>query len=162
MVGREAAQPFSVSIWRLWRFGQFDLGPAAAFSVLYFLLNLLLCYLFYSSVVRRPENRCGRAMNTAAQTSPLCRAILYGYCVYLLVPLYWLINMSLRTNGSIAAGVEWVPAAPTLANFQEIFTNPVWSGGFANSLSYVAINSVLSLVVAIPAAFVFLPLSLPG
>ena len=35
--------------------GQFDLGPAAAFSVLYFLLNLLLCYLFYSSVVRRPE-----------------------------------------------------------------------------------------------------------
>jgi len=35
--------------------GQFDLGPAAAFSLLYFMLNLLLCYLFYTSVVRRPE-----------------------------------------------------------------------------------------------------------
>jgi len=33
--------------------GQFDLGPAAAFSLLYFLMNLLLCYLFYTSVVRR-------------------------------------------------------------------------------------------------------------
>ena len=33
--------------------GQFDLGPAAAFSLLYFLMNLLLCYLFYSSVVKR-------------------------------------------------------------------------------------------------------------
>ena len=33
--------------------GQFDLGPAAAFSLLYFLLNLLLCYLFYTSVVKR-------------------------------------------------------------------------------------------------------------
>jgi len=33
--------------------GQFDLGPAAAFSLLYFLMNLLLCYLFYTSVVKR-------------------------------------------------------------------------------------------------------------
>ena len=33
--------------------GQFDLGPAAAFSVIYFLFILLLCWLFYTSVVRR-------------------------------------------------------------------------------------------------------------
>jgi len=33
--------------------GQFDLGPAAAFSVIYFLLVLLLCWLFYTAVVRR-------------------------------------------------------------------------------------------------------------
>lgn len=31
--------------------GQFDLGPAAAFSVIYFLFILLFCWLFYSSVV---------------------------------------------------------------------------------------------------------------
>ncbi len=33
--------------------GQFDLGPAAAFSVLYFLLILLLCWGFHASVMRR-------------------------------------------------------------------------------------------------------------
>ena len=33
--------------------GQFDLGPAAAFSVIYFLFILLFCWLFYTSVVRR-------------------------------------------------------------------------------------------------------------
>ena len=33
--------------------GQFDLGPAAAFSVLYFLLILLLCWLFYTTVMKR-------------------------------------------------------------------------------------------------------------
>lgn len=33
--------------------GQFDLGPAAAFSVVYFLLVLLLCWIFYTSVVRK-------------------------------------------------------------------------------------------------------------
>lgn len=33
--------------------GQFDLGPAAAFSIIYFLMILLLCWVFYTSVVRR-------------------------------------------------------------------------------------------------------------
>lgn len=32
--------------------GAFDLGPAAAFSVIYFLVVLLLCWLFYTSVMR--------------------------------------------------------------------------------------------------------------
>ena len=32
--------------------GQFDLGPAAAFSVLYFLLILLMCWVFYTGVMR--------------------------------------------------------------------------------------------------------------
>ena len=35
--------------------GQFDLGPAAAFSVLYFLLILLLCWVFYTSVMQRED-----------------------------------------------------------------------------------------------------------
>jgi len=32
--------------------GQFDLGPAAAFSVIYFLFILLFCWLFYASIHR--------------------------------------------------------------------------------------------------------------
>ncbi len=35
--------------------GQFDLGPAAAFSVLYFLVILLLCWLFYTGVMRSDD-----------------------------------------------------------------------------------------------------------
>lgn len=35
--------------------GQFDLGPAAAFSVIYFLFILLFCWLFYTSVVRTDD-----------------------------------------------------------------------------------------------------------
>ena len=31
--------------------GQFDLGPAAAFSVIYFLFILLFCWIFYNSVM---------------------------------------------------------------------------------------------------------------
>jgi glycerol transport system permease protein len=36
--------------------GQFDLGPAAAFSVLYFIAVLLLCWLFYTSVMRSRDD----------------------------------------------------------------------------------------------------------
>lgn len=35
--------------------GQFDLGPAAAFSVIYFLFILLFCWIFYTSVVRTDD-----------------------------------------------------------------------------------------------------------
>ena len=37
--------------------GQFDLGPAAAFSVVYFLFTLLFCWLFYASVMRDEAER---------------------------------------------------------------------------------------------------------
>jgi glycerol transport system permease protein len=32
--------------------GQFDLGPAAAFSLIYFLIILLLCWLFYTAIIQ--------------------------------------------------------------------------------------------------------------
>lgn len=40
--------------------GQFDLGPAAAFSVLYFLFILLLCWMFHASVMRRDDEGAGK------------------------------------------------------------------------------------------------------
>ncbi|MBT3599693.1 MAG: sugar ABC transporter permease, partial [Candidatus Pelagibacter sp.] len=32
--------------------GQFDLGPAAAMSLIYFLIVLLICWVFYSLMMR--------------------------------------------------------------------------------------------------------------
>ena len=36
--------------------GQFDLGPAAAMSLIYFLIVLLVCYVFFTAVMRGEEN----------------------------------------------------------------------------------------------------------
>ncbi|WP_428265705.1 carbohydrate ABC transporter permease [Haliangium sp.] len=36
--------------------GQFDLGPAAAFSLIYFLFILLFCYVFYALMMRSAES----------------------------------------------------------------------------------------------------------
>ena len=82
----------------------------------------------------------------------------YGLLVYfffLLLPIYWLLNMSLKTNEEILSGLTLVPAAPTIANYARIFTDPAWYSGYINSLIYVAINVVLSLGVALPAAYAF-------
>ena len=36
--------------------GQFDLGPAAAFSLIYFLIILLFCWLFYTAITHRDNS----------------------------------------------------------------------------------------------------------
>ena len=77
------------------------------------------------------------------------------YFLFLLLPIYWLVNMSLKTNEEILSGLTLVPAAPTIANYARIFTDPAWYSGYINSLIYVAINVVLSLGVALPAAYAF-------
>ena len=82
----------------------------------------------------------------------LTHLALGAYGVYLLVPLYWLLSMAFRSNAQIVGEFSLLPPTVTLDNFAEIFSNPVWYQGFGNSLSYVAINKVISLAVAIPAA----------
>ena len=83
------------------------------------------------------------------------RLLLVAYSVYLLLPLYWLLTMAARSNADILGGFELIPSAPTLANFAEIARSEVWRSGFINSLTYVALNTVISLAVALPAAYVF-------
>ena len=89
------------------------------------------------------------------RTSVFGRLMLTTYCLYLILPLYWLLSMAFKTNRDIVAKLAWVPDSPTLANFAEIFSNPVWLDGFTNSLSYVALNTLLSITVALPAAYAF-------
>ena len=83
------------------------------------------------------------------------RVILFTYLLALSLPIYWLVTMSFKTNAEITAGVSLWPHAPTLANYARIFTDPSWYSGYINSLTYVAINTVLSLGCALPAAYAF-------
>ena len=84
-----------------------------------------------------------------------CRILLWVYGIYLILPIYWLVTIALQANSDVVGSFEVVPSNITFANFGEILTSPVWLDAFANSISYVLINSALSLTVAIPAAYVF-------
>ncbi len=77
------------------------------------------------------------------------------YILFLLVPIYWLVNMSFKTTGEILGDFTLWPNNFTLENYRRIFTDPVWYNAYFNSLLYVSLNTVLSVMVALPAAYAF-------
>jgi glycerol transport system permease protein len=77
------------------------------------------------------------------------------YIIFLLLPLYWLLNMSFKTNQEITSAFTLWPRDFTLRNYTVIFTDPSWYSGYINSIIYVVLNTVISLAVALPAAYAF-------
>jgi glycerol transport system permease protein len=47
------------------------------------------------------------------------------------------------------------PDHPVIHNYVQILTDPSWYWGYINSFAYVSINTVICLVVALPAAYAF-------
>lgn len=80
---------------------------------------------------------------------------LWLYIAFALLPIYWMLNMSLRTNEEILSSFSLFPNHLTFANYMTIFTDVSWYSGYINSLIYVAINTVVSVLVALPAAYAF-------
>ncbi|MEX0387326.1 carbohydrate ABC transporter permease [Spiribacter sp. 221] len=72
-----------------------------------------------------------------------------------MLPIYWLIMMSLKTNQEILSTFTLWPNDLTVANYVKIFTDPTWYPGYINSTLYVLMNVVISLTVALPAAYAF-------
>ena len=60
------------------------------------------------------------------------------YILFLLAPIYWLVNMSFKTNAEITGAFALWPRAPTLHNYEVIFTDPSWYNGYINSIIYVS------------------------
>ncbi len=77
------------------------------------------------------------------------------YILFLMLPIYWLISMSLKTTGEILSGFSLFPQDLTFENYRVIFTDPTWYWGYINSISYVTLNTVISIAVALPAAYAF-------
>ncbi|WP_170971367.1 MULTISPECIES: carbohydrate ABC transporter permease [Mesorhizobium] len=77
------------------------------------------------------------------------------YIIFLMLPIYWLVNMSFKTNQEIIGPITFFPVNPTLKNYAVIFSDPSWYSGYINSIIYVVMNMVISVAVALPAAYAF-------
>ena len=77
------------------------------------------------------------------------------YLVFLLLPIYWLVSMSFKTNTEIITDFTLFPADFTLQNYVTILTDASWYMGYVNSIVYVVMNTLLSIAVALPAAYAF-------
>jgi glycerol transport system permease protein len=82
-------------------------------------------------------------------------AFLLLYLVFAILPIYWMLNMSFKTNDEILSTLSLWPAQFTLEHYRTIFTDSSWYSGYINSLIYVALNTVISVTVALPAAYAF-------
>ena len=83
------------------------------------------------------------------------------YILFLMLPIYWLLNMSFKTTNEILGTFTLWPQEFTFDNYVKIFTDPTWYRGYFNSITYVVINTVISVTVALPAAYAFLALPVP-
>ena len=81
--------------------------------------------------------------------------VMAAYLTFLMIPIYWLVNMSLKTNTEITGAFTLWPETLTFANYLTILTDPSWYMGYVNSLIYVVLNTVISISVALPAAYAF-------
>ncbi len=83
------------------------------------------------------------------------RLLLGLFLLFQVLPIYWLVRMSLMVPSDILGNAALLPTRPTLDNYATIFTDPTWYMTYVNSLSYVTLNVVISLSVALPAAYAF-------
>ena len=81
--------------------------------------------------------------------------IMLIYIIFLMLPVYWLVNMSFKTNEEILGTFSLFPNDLTFHNYIVIFTDPTWYWGYINSMIYVVMNTVISVLVALPAAYAF-------
>ena len=81
--------------------------------------------------------------------------VVFVYILFLMLPIYWLLNMSFKTTNEILGGFSWYPQEFTLDSYKTIFTDSTWYKGYINSLSYVLMNTVISVSLALPAAYAF-------
>ncbi|QEX19056.1 ABC transporter permease [Hypericibacter terrae] len=77
------------------------------------------------------------------------------YILFLLLPIYWLLNMSLKTNEEILSSYSLWPRTFTFGNYLTILTDKSWYSGYINSTIYVVMNTVISVTVSLPAAYAF-------
>src|SRR5262249_16123174 len=59
------------------------------------------------------------------------------YVLFLLLPIYWLLNMSFKTTNEILGSFTLWPQTFTIANYAVIFTDPSWYRGYIASIEYV-------------------------
>jgi glycerol transport system permease protein len=95
------------------------------------------------------------ADNATTRRLPRVNVVMVLYLLFMLVPIYWLVNMSLKSNNEILSSFSLWPRDLTFANYITILTDASWYMGYVNSIIYVTMNTVISIAVALPAAYAF-------
>ncbi len=83
--------------------------------------------------------------------------------VYSFVPLLWMISLAFKPPSDIVSGrPQFLPTSWTFANFTEVFGQPLFTRALINSIGIALIATVLSVVIAMFAAYAIARLEFRG
>ncbi|WP_342358676.1 ABC transporter permease [Terrarubrum flagellatum] len=101
-------------------------------------------------------------MSTLASSGSLNRHMIstaaWACYVFLLIPSLIVIPISFGNPGQI----EFPPRQFSLALYRQFFTDPAWWGSMAQSLFVAVVTTLLTLALAVPAAYALARSRLPG
>lgn len=88
--------------------------------------------------------------------------LIFG-AIVMIVPFFWMVSTSLKDSTSIfILPPEWIPAQPTLKNYEEAWEVAMLPRGFVNS-TFIAVTSTVGEVFAsMLAGFAFARMRFPG
>jgi len=81
--------------------------------------------------------------------------------VYALIPVIWIISLSLKTPETIGDG-RFLPSEWTLHNYSDVFSTGFFTAALRNSIGIALIATVISLAFASMAAYAITRLEFPG
>ncbi|HNM38026.1 MAG TPA: hypothetical protein PKI33_13235, partial [Anaerolineales bacterium] len=89
--------------------------------------------------------------------------LLTGATVLMSFPLFWMISSSFKTvEETNSPGVVWIPREPTVEAYTAIFKNPDFLRSYFNSVFYVTLALVGTLLSIAAVAYAFSRVDWPG
>jgi multiple sugar transport system permease protein len=85
-------------------------------------------------------------------------AAIIGFCLF---PVYWLVNVSLKTGADLSAGAL-APPHPSLKNYRSIFHDAAFTRGLRNSAIVSSATTILALAFGSLAAYALARLPIRG
>jgi multiple sugar transport system permease protein len=83
--------------------------------------------------------------------------------VYALVPVAWLISLSLKSADTIGTDTAFFPSNPTFKNYDDLFSaGSPFLDALRNSFGIAAIATIISIILAAMAAYALSRLDFPG
>ena len=81
--------------------------------------------------------------------------------VYALVPVLWILSLSLKAPETIGDG-RFIPSRWTLDNYESVFSTGIFNAALLNSIGIALITTVIALALASMAAYAIARLDFPG
>ena len=84
-----------------------------------------------------------------------------GVLVYALIPVIWIISLSLKTPETIGDG-RFIPSQWTLDNYSAVFNTGFFTSALRNSIGIAAISTLIAVLLATTTAYAIARLDFPG